>query len=144
LHCPACILCLNTTPWSHMSGTLHASIKSPTSMKSQLSDHGSSYNSDRTFLACPAVSISWSTLTCTLLSAGAPAICSEACEYVCGAASQHSKADVMLFGTFVNTTASCKCMALVEERFLSLCSGGMQTDRYMDMQEKMTRTHPLV
>ena len=63
LHCPAGIQSLRATPWSLKSGTQHASIRSPTSMKSRLSDLGCLYNSAHNFLACPMVSTSWSTLT---------------------------------------------------------------------------------
>ena len=42
----------------------------------------------------------------------------------------------MLSGAFLNTVALCKCVTLVEERFKSLCSEGMQTDRYIYKQEK--------
>ena len=62
LHCPACIQCLSSIPWSPKFRTWHASMRSPTSMKSQLVDHGWVYNSGRTFLVCPVVSTIWSTL----------------------------------------------------------------------------------
>ena len=40
LHCPACIQCLSSIPSSPKFCTWHASMRSPTSMKSQLLDHG--------------------------------------------------------------------------------------------------------
>ena len=64
LHCPAGIQCLRSIPWSPKFCTWHASMRSPTSTKSKLLDHGWVYNSGRSFLVCPVVSALCSTLNC--------------------------------------------------------------------------------